>query len=260
MAQAQLDLENPTRPSTTPCIEVTMPEITAWTVAREVNNSHQSPTTSPLIDAIDCVFETNELLHQLLSDVPVECRHRLRRVSKAWNSVLLSIGCALKPTALYSPSENNSCPVYVTNTTIRLNPTLTDARVPSYLYTRDLPLEPKYITFADNDLTDRAMLFQKRNEFVTAPPITMMGLGADIRDWLGSVAILRVKGGIRVGDLLEFFDKIDTHMPVGVRRVWGADFDEIWKPFACFDICKTWTWVEEFERVRAGRLVGYEAG
>jgi hypothetical protein len=191
MAQAQLDLENPTRPSTTPCIEATMPENTAWTVARKVNNSHQSPTTSPLIDAIDCVFETNELLHQLLSDVPVECRHRLRRVYKSWNSVLLSIGCALKSTALYSPSENNSCPVYVTNTTIRLNPTLTDARV---------------------------------------------------------------------GDLLEFFDKIDTHMPVGVRRVWGADFDEIWKPFACFDTCKTWTWVEEFERVRAGRLVGYEAG
>jgi hypothetical protein len=76
-----------------------MSKKTVRTVARIFNHGHQTLATPPLIDPINSVFETNGLLHQILSDIPAEYRYPSRRVSISWNSVLLSIGCGLNPTA-----------------------------------------------------------------------------------------------------------------------------------------------------------------
>jgi hypothetical protein len=63
------------------------------------------------MDPINSVLETNELLHQILSGIPAESRHSLRRVSKSWNSVLLSIGYGFNPTAL-TPHQKDTAAQY----------------------------------------------------------------------------------------------------------------------------------------------------
>jgi hypothetical protein len=129
MAQAHPSMQALSRPTKAARFEQAMPENTVLTVARIFDHGRQSSATPPPLDPIDSVFETNELLHQILSDVPAEYRHRLRRVSKSWNSVLLKIGWHINPTALYSESLAEFSPIYVTEKGIHINPVLSDAPI-----------------------------------------------------------------------------------------------------------------------------------
>jgi hypothetical protein len=149
------------------------------------------------------------------------------------------------------------------NTSIRFNSALTDARVPSYLYTRDLPLESKYVSLANNYRANRATLLQKkRDEFLTAPPITVLSLLGNASDLRPEAStILRVRHGIRVGHLLEAFDEIDACTPREVSGDWVPDYDygHFRKALACFTTCKTRTWEGERDRFRGRAFEGYPA-
>jgi hypothetical protein len=53
-----------------------------------------------------------------------------------------------------------------------------------------------------------ARLVQHQREFIHKPPVTQALMYSDGNE-KGQSAILRVPGGIRVGDLLEYFNKMD---------------------------------------------------
>jgi hypothetical protein len=236
MAQAQPI--SSTQLSTARSPEAMMSKKTVRTVARIFNHGHQTLATPPLIDPINSVFETNELLHQILSDIPAEYRYPSRRVSKSWNSVLLSIGCGLNPTALYSGSLANFSPIYVTAKGIRVNPILEDARVPFFFWDKGRRLGwPQYITFAGDYRTPQGCvaLSQHLDEFITWPPITMLSLVGNASDRHPEASVvLRVKGGIRVGNLLEVLRKLDVYFIRAECGDWEPNYDLVWKPFGCF--------------------------
>jgi len=66
-------------------------------------------------------LETNELLHNILSELPIELRVRVRRVSKTWNLVISKLGYCIDPTASYH-SEYYEFPRYSAHLNIRPNP------------------------------------------------------------------------------------------------------------------------------------------
>jgi hypothetical protein len=53
--------------------------------------------------ARDAVFETNELLHHILSQLPVKLRARARGVSRIWHNAISKIGFAADPVSKYDP-------------------------------------------------------------------------------------------------------------------------------------------------------------
>jgi hypothetical protein len=167
-----------------------MPENTVRTVARVFRHSLHSPAASYLIDPVNSVLEINDLLHRIPSEIPAEYRHSLRRVSKSWNSVLLSIGCGLNPIALYSGSLANFSLIYVTEIVIRFHLILEDAPLPFFFWNKGCRLGwPRYITFADDYRTPqgRSALSQHLDEFITWPPITMLSLVGNPSDFHGSL-------------------------------------------------------------------------
>lgn len=58
--------------------------------------------------AMDAVMQTNELLHLIIAEVPLEYRTSIRRVSKTWQAAVAKIGYTLQPVAY----TRNDQPIY----------------------------------------------------------------------------------------------------------------------------------------------------
>jgi hypothetical protein len=180
-----------------------------------VSRSDKTPT-DPFSAAMNAVFEINELLHQILLHLPLKLRVRSRRVSQAWNHVVTKIGYYVDPGFMYNRAVSPfPFPIYSAYKRIRLNPIFDDTFIrPDKEQTRvyiRIACKPPY-----------SSLLLRRQEFITSPPITKIKFGFGIND---GNAVLVVRDGIRIGDLVDLLDKM------------RLQFDPRSQPFAWFHIC-----------------------
>jgi hypothetical protein len=182
------------------------------------------------------VFGINELFGLILERVPVQNRSQLRRVSKTWNSIVIYIGHIIDPVDaepfevrhksieigdLIWIDEDEHC--YEADFNNLINPGLENDLYPSFWLFDNAQMGAFELP------SDVSSLLTKREELVTTPPITTLMLAlasvefdvcVDDEHW--GHATLRVRTGIRVGDLLDMFSKI------------GGRTYQYWKPVAYF--------------------------
>lgn len=180
------------------------------------------------------VLATDELLLLVLESVPVHDRLPLLRVSKKWNSIASSIGYVVGPIAgLELDDEKPSLfksgapgPRYVIESTMRVNPAInSSAASVSFLDSITFMMDGlKYahqrlplvgVTVVLESVDDSTKLLSERNEFITSPPITMIMVGSrfpisdvSLDEYHAVTAILREDTGIRIGHLLDTFEKM----------------------------------------------------
>lgn len=151
-----------------------------------------------VFEAAAATLNTNELLHHIISAVPIEHWAALRRVSNTWNLVVSKIGYKVDPIRLdfcgchFCPDK----PIYPAHVALEINPVFDSstelANETSQRY---------YVWFSEK--ANLAELTTLEHEFITDPPITQVGMMNQ------GGATLRVREGIRVGDLLEYFAKMN---------------------------------------------------
>lgn len=148
----------------------------------------------------------DELLVQVLSAIPVECRVGIRTVSKKWHIIVLDLGYHIEPDFMVG-----GYPHYAFGIPMKLNPAICDfTKMPSDL-TR--PVQRGLI-----DQRDLTGLLSRRSEFITSPPVSMLtvtwcdrGRRLQHRD-IPMVLRTATSGwrrseGIRIGDLLDILEK-----------------------------------------------------
>jgi hypothetical protein len=86
--------EEPPKINTARFIDAEKETRTVAHVFTPIDTTRAAPLPVP---AFKAVFETNELLEHILSYVLVENRDAIRRVSKAWNMILLRLGSVCEP-------------------------------------------------------------------------------------------------------------------------------------------------------------------
>ena len=187
--------------------------------------------------AAETVLGIPELLLLIVAEVPLDCRTSIRRVSKTWEAAVNKVGHTLEPLG-YGTITSFEC---VDAGLLNLH------CVPMYPVTeesRRRMLKPNRRAGLDNVYMDRIgeyfanshgirqlaihLLLPKKlikhiNEFMTDPPVTQVLIcGAHF-------SILRVSGGIRIGDLLECFEKfgpscfLENYLEFGWRTDWFDD-------------------------------------
>jgi hypothetical protein len=162
-------------------------------------------------DAASKVFGINELVGLILEQIPLtQDRTQLRRVSKARNTILTDIGCAIHP--IDPILAGSPVPCYEVTTNIRLHPGLK-----TFFFSRNYfeHTKRKYAATFQKP-SNSLLLAARRHEFVTSPPITTVVLALRFKGkpkclcLSQSHAILVVRAGIRIGHLLEIFDQLDA--------------------------------------------------
>ena len=176
-------------------------------------------------EATTAVLDTNELLHLIISAVPRECRTALRRVSKNWQAAVLKIGHVFEPIYhnwyLYDFAVENGFyglgPTYALEDEFAVNPVL---RCSSRTYDG---VEPDYELGHSVDFVEDfslAELTGRKYLFITDPPLSHVMIHAEVFDRQlvdAQVANLRVRGGIRIEDLLEYFGKLKDSTPMAYK-------------------------------------------
>jgi hypothetical protein len=169
--------------------------------------------------AMTAIFETNELLHNILLHLPVKFRARTRRVSQVWRYVVSKIGYTIDP-----GFKDSQAPrfypflFYSAYTNIRINPIFTETGY-------NPGGNRVFVRISCRPLYTSTLLH--RQEFITAPPITTISFGFDVND---RDATLRARDGIRVGDLVDIFDKMRTQASLAP--------DARGQPIAWYNLCE----------------------
>lgn len=179
-------------------VVVTMPESASATVGGRA-------TTEAL--GID------ELLLLIMEKVPIQHLAKLRGVSKKWHGIITSVGYTAKPVSINSqdfgifPGVVTENLRYEVDFAIEINPAIN-----SYA---KLIRRPVSTLVALETIKNPRQLLSKRQEFITSPPITTITLGLRSKrsPALGLRghelrATLRDNTGIRIGLLLDTFDKM----------------------------------------------------
>jgi hypothetical protein len=174
-------------------------------------------TTSTVSKAMTAVFDTNELMHLIIKAVPTEHRTSLLRVSKAWKAAILKLGHVLGPTGyeccFLMGASHPGVPLYRSVTPFKFN-----RAIFNYTSNASRGVSNTYTTLTPQPYWDAADLAMLGHEFVTDPPITQLALS----DGGGHVASLRVPGGIRVGDLLEYLPKVTQMSYPHLFETWAV--------------------------------------
>jgi hypothetical protein len=152
------------------------------------------------------VLQTNELLQMIISEVPRKERTSLRHVSKIWQGAVEKVGYAFEPISYGTliASGEHGLPMYgPPRTTCKVNwewrrthKTRTSSRDAYCLWYSDSG-DPQSVS---------ARLAGHELEFITDPPITQVVISADEKNT--RAAVLRVCGGIRIGDVAEYCEKV----------------------------------------------------
>lgn len=189
---------------------------TASPDASTSSTAHVEPQT---LEATTAVLDTNELLHLIISAVPREYRTRLRRVSKNWQAAVMRIGHVLEPIyhcwSLYDldvEKDNYGMgPVYAMEDGLALNPVI-DCLSRTYddgIERLEPDYESSYLVASIKDFS-LAELAGRKHEFITDPPLSQLIIVSGRFEGGGTqVAVLRERGGIRIGDLLEYFGRLN---------------------------------------------------
>jgi hypothetical protein len=218
----------------------TGPELlsTSMTSAQTHGQEHALGAT----DAAEAVLGISELLLLIISEVPLNDRTSLRPVSKTWQAAVERIGHLLDPAGYgcwgISVDSFPSVPGYSVESGGREFMRL------KHNGSSGLPLKKTHsYNFRDRSdyaakqvglgLYNRKKLLMHENEFMTDPPITQALICAKHTgrkySWTRDrgVASLRVRGGIRIRDLLECLEKLDPtltrtrlHAKYYVRFAW----------------------------------------
>jgi hypothetical protein len=148
------------------------------------------------------VFETNELLRQIVLSVPMESFVSLLRVSKTWNSVAHNIGYFIKPGQIF----RGFLSVYPEHVRLDFNPVLYmyDGCPKGTSWDRH-PWRLWRVSFGVHCKYNSPVLDRFGHQFLTSPPVTKISLGLGGGD---AHAMLRVHDGIRLRDLAEAFRKL----------------------------------------------------
>jgi hypothetical protein len=165
-------------------------------------------STEPDHSARAAVFGTNELVHHILLQLPVEDRERARRVSKTFNHVITKLGYAIQPADSHIKNYDEY-PIYPNRLNIRLNP----------IMTKDGPLTCPPSSGFTRMTTVRVpwRYAPELREFLTYPPITQVSVRYRP---LAYSATIRVRDGVRVEDVVEVLEKMRALAPrnLGPRR------------------------------------------
>jgi hypothetical protein len=190
------------------------PSLTSITTAHHQEQEHTLEAGA----AVSAVLGITELLLVIISAVPFGNRTSLRRVSKTWHAAVSRVGYTLEPvdyggsTPQYSVESGGNI-----HAELKLNRSSAGLlkKVPRFI-SRHHPSVPA--KQADLGLYDAKKLYMHENEFITDPPITQVLIRENpnrmgvVASGFAEVAILRVRGGIRVGDLLECLRKLDPNL------------------------------------------------
>lgn len=162
----------------------------------------------------------DELLVNILCQVPVECRVRIRTVSQKWDRIIIDLGFHVEPISL--PSESHCYLQYPRKLRIKLNPAIS-----SLCKTGDHGASSSSLSEHISNST-RDKLLTKRSEFISSPPISMVGItiwGPESRNRFSQAGIhsqMRTTFyGIRVGDLIDVMNDMEAALPgeIGSKRV-----------------------------------------
>lgn len=169
--------------------------------------------------AVSAVLGITELLLLIISAVPFGNRISLRRVSKTWHAAVSRVGYTLEPvdyggsTPQYSVESGGN--IHAELKLNRSSAGLALRKIPRFI-SRHHPSVP--VKQASLGLYNAKKLYMHENEFITDPPITQVLICENpnrmgvVASGFAGVAILRVRGGIRVGDLLECLKKLDPNL------------------------------------------------
>jgi hypothetical protein len=150
-------------------------------------------------------FLTNGILHLIISSVPEENYANLRRVSKTWCSVVLSIGYHVDPVDVSIHADQ--APAYAETVPIAFHPTFV-----FHTYQRKALPASELRSFGfglDCALKFHATILHKfGHQFLTSPPVTQTLLtGMAFKDGK-ECAVLRAPHGIRFRDLAEALPRL----------------------------------------------------
>ena len=193
---------------------------------QRANPNALSPSTAnakiPSFEATTAVLDTNELLHLIISAVPREHRTSLRGVSRNWQAAVLKIGHVFDPIDhLWFLHESDVKkgfyglgPIYAPDFTLDPVFRCTSRDLDGIDFDYDLS---HFVGFVEN--LSLGELTERKHEFMTDPPLSQLMIHAGMFQCEESqVAVLRVRGGIRIGDLLEYFGKLNYLAPTFDRR------------------------------------------
>lgn len=213
------------------------------------------PTMAPTSQVATRVFETNELLSLILSQVRGDA---VRRVSKTWNSVVSDLVCRLNHHRIdpYPCVQNQVLkhpgPHYPWHVKFRVNPIFEHSFKRVLYEQRRRPQQPRQhprFTRRARPAPSNAMLhflglkdvknilkLQDRGEqFLTSPPVTELDLGLHIAPKYNPSAnilarTMRQPGGIKIKHLLEACIHLE-------RSEDGAGYNGLLSCYACFMVC-----------------------
>jgi hypothetical protein len=162
-------------------------------------------------EAATAVLDTNELLHMIIAEVPLMYRTSIRGVSKTWKTAVMKISHTVDPIGYTSWTR-------VADPEMPLYPNEPDFgcigyRIPAFRINSVFD-NTKFMINRFHGITgvgyyqfvpDISALAGHEHEFITDPPITQALINA--RRGGEENAILRVREGIRIGDLVHYFKK-----------------------------------------------------
>lgn len=172
---------------------------------RKIQPSSRASEHDPLGDqdnnttpARTAVFNTNELLYEILSKIPLKHFASLRLVSKTWYSVVDQIGYFIEPAHFHS----DRFPEYPDTIPIAFNPVFgrlphKPARSSREHYVAHYKVDLLFPTRGLRRLGDR---------FLTNPPITQLALTS----YPAPSSLLKVQDGIRLRDLAKALEAFCT--------------------------------------------------
>jgi hypothetical protein len=182
------------------------------TSTSELINAMSGPAfATPCGDATTEALGIDELLLLIIEAVPKHDLSKLRRVSKKWNEIISSVGYAIKPSffdasKLY-PYTITEDILYHLDVAMSINPAINASA--------ELSTWPCDVNVALESVIDPAKLLSRRQEFITSPPITTVNLAIrgrldDVMEFgfYAKTAILRDNTGIRIGLMLDMFNKM----------------------------------------------------
>lgn len=174
------------------------------------------------LPATTAVLNINELLHLILAEVPCEYRVNLRRVSKAWSQALSKLGFVLEPVQIafqhMHPNWDGCIPEYALGDYLHIdvNETVFDKhpRKSRRSCIGNLP-DRLYCSNEDSDGSVPLQTHSQANRFATNPPISTVALVTHAHNYLRyeTLAILRIRDGIRVRDLKKHLAKLGRDWP-----------------------------------------------
>lgn len=198
----------------------------------------QPATTTLGQPAVTAVFTTNELLKQILSEVPCEERKILRRVSKTWHEVVSKVGYAVDPMDVPGKDEPFGRRFYPSHIVFKAHPDMTIARFPISTVTGASTTLSIGLGHRRSDAFKQT--YEVHNEFVTHPPVTRMAVGiwsieceSDASDYADDLDDsenrlpydLHIPGGIRFRDVHDLFQCLSqTKTQEGERQFHAYDF------------------------------------